>query len=608
MSFLKRGIGVLLTLAVAAVPLSIATPASAAPVADPERTSAEQVGWGFFFNETPQKINDWAVQNNARVINVAADSPTGFTVQLVVNSGGYDRDVAAASSWTFDQTQSGLTAKLAAENKRPLSIHRYKVNGQDRFAAALVENDSTNYHPYQLLFDKTPAEIGAALDAFGGRITDLAVSSPGRYDVVAQLNSGADGLAWGWYFGKTPAAIKTLINDTGGRVLDLEPDGPGTFTVVLVPNNGTHWWYHTAGSRADLDARQAQTGARIAMTKAYKDAAGQTRYVALYVDDQDPVSAGIRDTMAAELHDRPFGFFLKEVDGPVRNSINAERVFDPASAAKVLLHITTMRKVHAGLDHTGNTMTFFRSPQAPNNVNICAYTDDGVKQTSLPVTDSVFGVSRRMMEQSDNRATDAFFDRHGLTAINKTADDLGMTKTEYRVRLGCAPKAPGQTGTVNDFTLTDLGRLYESVYRASAPELGTGADRDNFAKAMNDIGELLYGPSPLSDVIDAETGGNTAFRNAVTAVHKGGGASIQACDACTEATVRRSSVGMISLPFKDAAGTITPRKYVYGVFTDGVFDCGGTNCAGPYTVATETVAQAVGELLRPQIRAAAQTW
>jgi hypothetical protein len=227
-------------------------------------------------------------------------------------------------------------------------------------------------------------------------------------------------------------------------------------------------------------------------------------------------------------------------------------------------------------------------------------------------------ILKQMMEQSDNRATDAVLNLFGMAPINNTADFVGMDDTQVNHRIGCPHKASPSPYTRNELTLHDAGLLYEGV--ANGTLLGTGSLRDTFYDYMlNNVGGW-------KDVVDEEAAklglsqatADDFLNNMKTAVK--GGSYTNGAD-CPEGTsgvcqlLRRTGFGVLSLPFQERTGVVL-KHYVYGSFVDGVFSCGPsdkvdgkeTACDDEVGKIGEVRSEAHFEMMRPRIRAALMTW
>jgi hypothetical protein len=592
-----------------------ATPAHAGPVADPERHSVTPTGWGYRFTSTRQSINDWAEPRNMRIIDVEVVSPTTFTVVMVRNTGEFQRGVTTAGSWVVDETWASLSTKL--ESKRLLDLESYTVDGQTRYAAALVDNGSGVFHDYRVYLDSTESYINKKVVEFGGRVSDIDPTGNGRYNAIVMPNKGVDELQTWWYPAKTVDQIKTLLEFHKARLVDIEPDGAGTFTVVMVKSQGQYWWWHPAATAEQVAEIQEQTGMRLIHLKRYEQSPGVVRYAVVYLDTMDATSVKARQAMWPAAGNAMFGFYLKRVDGPVLNGLQHDKQFEPASMLKALHHVTAMSSVHSGQKSLDDPAVFYVNPDDPGNMGLCAYDDKGAPILTDPVPTDLKTVLQGMMEQSDNRKTDAIYNMFGPAQLNAMAASLGMTDTVLNHRIGCTWAAPNQVAKPNRLTLQDYGKLLEAVYRANNPILGAGADRVDFTILMS------TGLATFEQLVKDEAAAlgksaavaNTFYLN-MKGAYKPGGYSNAAPNAvcgdqgCTEELIRSTGGGYIALPVKQNGSTVY-REFVYGAFYDGVFDCGPgdeMNCDAERDALGTGRGNAYRELLRSHIRAALETW
>jgi hypothetical protein len=616
----RRRIVAGLSTAVLTVGLLVATagPAQAGgPSPDPEKYSTTPVGWGHLTG-TPAEINAWADRYAVRIIDVAVAGANLFSVTGVANVGIYQRGVVGSQSWLFDETWPSLSAKLGG--KRLLNMARYVVDGGVRYAAAIVDDPEDNHHLQQVWLNATPSYLDSKIAAFNGRVADIHPAEPGRYNAVLIKNEGVDKHDSWWYPAKTPDEIAALLKANKARLVDMEPDGPGKFAVVMARNAGVYWWWLVGVDFAAVLKLQAQSGARYIHVKPYQEG-GNTRYVVLYLDDLDPVSVKARNALwdAIGDNDAAFGFYLKRVNGTVHNALQADKAFEPASMIKMLFHLHTMRLAYL----TNNTnpsldenLTWYKNPNGPANGGWCAYEDDGTPITTMPVTDALDSVLQGMMQQSDNRKTDAIFSKYGRTAFNDRADWLGMTNTTVHHRPGCNWNAPDVVAASNELTLVDHGKMLEAVLRPSNPILGTGFYRTTFldlsahntgtfaAVVTEEAAKLGKSPQVADD-----------FYDALHDAYKPGGYANAApgavCDQdghCDKLLLRSTGGGSLSLPVKSGGNTIY-RDFVYGTFVDGVFDCTvDIDCVDINSAYNDARTYAMREMLRPHIASALATW
>jgi hypothetical protein len=587
------------------------------PYPDPEKYSTTPVGWGHLFG-TPTEINTWADRYAVRIVDVAVAGTNQFSVTGVANVGLYKRGVVGSHSWLYDETWATLSAKLAG--KRLLNMARYKVDGEVRYAAAIVDDPEDNHHVQEVWLNMTPSFLDSKIAAFNGRVADIHPAEPGRYNAVLIKNEGVDKQDSWWYPAKKPDEIADLLKANKARLVDIEPDGPGTFTVVMTRNTGAYWWWLVGVDFAAVVKLQNQSGARYIHVKPYQEG-GQTRYVVLYLDDLDPVSVRARNALwdAIGDNDAAFGFYLKRVNGSVYNALQADKKFEPASMIKMLFHLHTMRLAYLSNNTSPSldeAVTWYKNPNGPDNGGWCAYEDDGTPITTMPVTDTLSTVLQGMMQQSDNRKTDAIYTKYGRTAFNNRAAWLGMTNTTVNHRPGCTWNAPGVVAAANELTLVDDGTMLEAVLRPSNPILGTGWYRTTF------INLAAHNTAAFSSVIDEEAAklGKSQqvaddFYAALVGAYKPGGYANAApgaiCDQdghCDKLLLRSTGGGSLSLPVKSGGNTVY-RDFVYGTFVDGVFDCSvDIDCVAVNDAFNDARTYAMREMLRPHIASALATW
>jgi hypothetical protein len=606
----RRVVALVTTLAaVGAALLAGATTAAAAKKIDPERYSTVPTASPWLYSSTKAGIDNYATANNMRVtaIEVSSTSPLKFTATMVHKSGTYAR----WSKWYTGQTVDSLKKKLTG--RRLLDLERYTVNGKTRFAAVLVTNPASNYHDYRWYVGKTPSYIEDKQEAFKGRIIDIDRASAGKYDVIMLKNTSVDKKGWWYYYRRTPAQITSLLKTNKARLVDIEPDGTGRYTVVMVRSAGEYWLWHHAATSAHVKHIQAQYGMRIFHLKRYSTPGG-TRYAVLLINNLDAAGTKARQALWGPAGNAAFGFYVKRIDGSEVRSLQRDKVFEPASMLKALHHVTAMRKVYLGQAEVTDDVTYYRNPTEPNNKDWCAYEDDGDPITTMPVTADMSVVLSGMMQISDNRMTDAIYNKFGRPAINSMADSLGMSKTELNHRIGCT-WAAAEVAALNELTLRDDAKLFEAVFRANNPFLGTGVVRDQFYNYMND------NTSRFKTVVKQEAtslGKSTATANAFIAAlrgaYKAGGylTWTGTCyeKGCTHAIIRSTGGGYLGLPVKSGPATFY-RNYAYGTFIDGTFDCGpgsSIDCTQERDALSTGRAKAMEEMLRPQIRSALATW
>ena len=102
-------------------------------------------------------------------------------------------------------------------------------------------------------------------------------------------------------------------------------------------------------------------------------------------------------------------------------------------------------------------------------------------------------IVKNMLEQSDNRNTDALVRLFGFNAINDTIDNvIGMSRTHLYHRIGCRRRMrhPSRGVTTSSRCATSR-KLYEKVQNGGL--LGTGSMRDTFWQYMPGGGQIGNG-------------------------------------------------------------------------------------------------------------------
>jgi hypothetical protein len=276
-----------------------------------------------------------------------------------------------------------------------------------------------------------------------------------------------------------------------------------------------------------------------------------------------------------------YGLYVKQVNGSSQAALQENYIFEPASTIKALHHVHAMRSVALGqIALTTDVPWFTQSFGQPQLKDGCPL-DAGPAAADLQV-----GL-KAMMEQSDNRWTQAMRVRFGEANLNATAQALGMTNTLLRHRLGCGAGADGAIAEPHRLTLTDIGKLYEAVANGF---LLTTTNRNNFYSLMSDgiSGDLETVINQEAATLGLTASELTSFKSQVSTAAKAGGYSLAG-------KTYTSIGGWIKLPFKSGT-TTTAREYVFGVFFHDA------------NSVTGSVWGYRAELLREQIRAALSTF
>jgi len=601
--------------ALAALLLAAALIAADAPPAGAERSKLAPSAWAWHTGThvTPEFLTDQINRYNLRIIDIEVRSanPLTFAPVLIQNTGVH----AKTWWWYYGVSAKFIKDAMKRHGARILDLENYKVGGQQRYAVVLIkrQGDDSKATPWWL--NQSKAGIKKKIEKQKLRIIDIDRKPSGRYDVVFIKNTGKDKTAWWYWYGGTPSFINKMLKDNKARLYDIEKNGNGRFTVVMVKRaKNMHWWWTWNKNPTQIGNIVAQLGVRMIDFERYTHN-GNVRYAAVMLNNLNKLSTKLRTIMRPSSHTIAHGFYLKRVQGPVLAALQEKKVFEPASMLKALHHLTALQAVQNDDAETDEDITWYKHPDAPNNGGVCPYQDDGTKITSQPEVDDLSVVLSGMMMNSDNRMTDAIWDRFTKSAINNTADAVVMTQTELNHRIGCTLNAPGVTPVANELTLHNAGLLYEGVatetlldatHRALFYQY-MGSNLNRFRTVAQEEGEKL-------GLTQSKING---FKNAMRGAYKPGGYTNGAVDCnsngCTHLLVRSTGGGWLEIPFK-SNGSPAPRDFVYGTFVDGNLKCpsrhseSNPSCDPLIADIGTARGKVMNEMFRGQIKAALKTW
>ena len=566
---------------------------SGVAAAQPDRSSNTPTGWLWYLGASSTTINT-ATNDGFRLIDIERTSSNVFDAVLVQNSGTYAK---TGQVWYQAQTSTALGDSLTANNRRLIDLEPYDSGGGvTRFYATAIPNTGADAAGWGWLFGVTPTQITDWVNNNPTplRLIDIdsyVMNGTRVYSAVAVNNTGNQQQGWWHYYDQSTTGLANLLDQLNARIVDIEVHANPTvltgarFSALLAPAGTTGWWWYTGVTGDQLADRLDLNAARLVDIERYTDAFGTTRFAAVMLDNANTATRRVRQIMWDIVSDgAQTGAYLKEVGGGVRVGFGVDHVFEPASSLKILHSTYAIDRAAAGLDSINASV--FVGDRCNNNE--CP---DGVNCN--PGNESLSAVIRETMEQSDNNRTKVLHDRYGRTNLNNFALSLGMSRTQINHDIGCGLPA-------NEFTLRDLGTIYEAVADGS---LFSTAWRDTLFNLMNDSDENGM-PSRLNNIItqeaaltDLTSSEISAFRNAVFIASKGGSYGIPVNGQCC--TYHRSSGGWAEIPFKNALGIIFMRDYVLGTFV---------NNEPNDTLAAQANSEAFYELLREPIREALASW
>ncbi len=606
----------------------LATPRSAdavGEVQDPDRNSADLTAWGWHTNATPATVKSF-VGKGYRIIDLEVNSASPrFSVAYVKNSGSYAR----GWWWYYGQTIAKVKAKLAAKNARLVDIEAYSTSAGRRYAVVMVSNTGPALKGWGWHYGVKLSTITNYVSTHNVRVIDVdryATSNGPRYAAIYIANTGVDAKPWWHYYNATKAQLVSALKTNRARLIDLERRSNGRYDAVMQQGSGEYWWWVLGQSTGQLSAFAAQHGARIYKINPYVKN-GKRYFNALLINDVNAETSRVRALVESKMKGS-WGFYLKQVGGPTVVSLNAGTVFEPASMIKIVHAVTALRDVQKPSTSTtlNTNVTWYARPSDParypgspgygDDKNKCAYKNDGTLITTKKYVDKLGSVIvKNMMQQSDNRTTDAVTRKYGFSKLNTTIAVAGMTKSKLHHRIGCPAKSSPQPWKNNKLTLVDAGKIYEKVENLTLLD----ATRRDALYGFMSGGPI--GDGALKDMIIAEANAaglsaadRDLFVSRVVARSKGG--SYGLCPKsgnCDPKVIEDRTVGgTIWLPTRSRAGGIVDNPFVYGRFFNTTFNCtfdavDDGNCSS-YNKVADGIGVVGVEMFRLAVRQALATW
>lgn len=562
--------------------LPLAAVALALAIPGPVAAAGDATGWSLLADADVRTIDDRiAAGYRLTEIDSVSTSPERFAATFALDDG-----TGSAWWWHHDLRFEEIEAKLVEHGARLTRLEGYRVGGEVRYAALMVDNTGEAARPWWWWIGP-PEEILAKSGELNARVIDLERHPDGLVSAVMVPR----GRTKSWtYFDRTETEISDLLAANGARAIDVEPTEDGLFDVVMVASPRRSWWY--VGKTSDqLIELSAQNGARL--TDVDKEGAEEGRYAAIMVPNVSRETTRVNEMLRRAVGNAGhWGLHLKQVGGPELSSINERRRFEPASSIKVLLHLNALYSQQADLSTLdGTDVTWYEgmSGSCPTGES--------------PRTDRLSEVLRRMMQYSDNRAAQAILDRYGgFSGMNQFAAGIGATDTSFNHVIGCGGAA---INSPNQLTLSDVGLMYE---RAADGSLLTPDAFARFKQLMSNwrlsrIDGIVRGRSAaegregvqgLARQLRVKPWRAARFLSRVQVAWKGGSYTLCA----PECRYDWSLGGWASVPFKVRGGGVVRRSYVFGMFAENALSAEAASLAwdrGP-------------EVLRPVLRQALRSW
>jgi hypothetical protein len=520
---------------------------------DPSPTTP--AGYFVYLGASDSTINAARAQG-FRIIDIDRVGTNQYDAVLVRNTGEYAN---SGEAWYPSITESTLTSLLTG--KRIIDLQPYDNGGSTLFTAVVVSNAGDDAVPgWGWLYNQAST---SALDTWmtGNALRPIniqraTIGGATRWSAVAISNTGS-GAAGHWYlYGATTAQISSTIQQLGGFLTDVEVNTQGTLlqaptfnvTGVIKPIRG--WWWYTALEASQIIPTAEALGARPIDIERYTNQSGQTRYLAVYVDNTNEIESRLRSEMGP-FTDGDYGFCVKEVGGPIVAQLNANFPVEPASTMKIAQGIRVAQLAQQGqFGAVGLGAAVYNNDtdhpnECPNGVD------------SSPVTEQIRDVMRRMFSDSDNNATKEISDLcGGYPAISTwlgTITTGAISQIEINHELGClCQNSPVVFNVAPPRAICDLyeaahdGTLLNSSFRTQLWDVVSGSNTDGSAV----FDGVIYFAAQGLNLTAAE---RAQFRSLLWYRLKPGGYE---CDGWYGA-----QAGIVSIPYKNAAGTVFERTF-----------------------------------------------
>jgi hypothetical protein len=547
--------------------------------------------WWVYTGQTPAEVSNLLKSLNARIVDISVDSiaPT-FTVTLVENSGAY----AKAWWWYYGVTAAQVSSLLTANKARPISLKAYEIDGQIRFAVAMIANTGSDSEAYWWYYGQTPSDIVSLLSTNKARLLTIdsyLVGTTTLYTVVMTSNTGDNAEAWWWYYNVSPTTISNSINTNKSRLIYMSAAAGGNFNAVLEGCSGgcSEWWWYYGESGIGLLDIALQNGARMVNVTTYPGCGG-TCFAGPMINNSNAITTRVGNLIRNGGVGGTQGLYLKNVDGPVLANLEDGFVYEPASAIKVVNNLYAMFQMQLGNVEENTAITHYT-----NGPDSCP------DPPTISGTEPLDLALREMMWHSDNARTAEIDDYFGFSNVNALAEIIGMKNTKFNSYVGCGYPA-------NTFTLDDAGLLYSDV---ANQEVLDATQRGEFYSSM--AGRAQYEsegydwtgvwdsdiPNIINEVAPAgtTTAQKTAYMDAMNVAYKAG--SYVLCPSSGPVVEDLDIAGWFQVPVCTAGGA-TYAEYTWGIYLANAPKSG---CNSNTSTADNNFTAAKSELLREQIQA-----
>jgi N-acyl-D-amino-acid deacylase len=234
-----------------------------------EPVQAANIGWWWYYGQTPDQVTSLLQSHNARLVSlrVQSTSPLRLDVAMVENTGTF----AKTWWWYYGLTEQDVNNYAKANDARLVNIEPYIEGGSTHFAVIMLRNVGADYSGWWWYYGKNPSEITTLLTANNARLIDLRRYGNGVYGAIMISNTGSNQSGWWWYYNITAAQVKDYLSQNNAYLISLDPDAGGnTFNVVMnAYPGGFRWWWYQGESAAQVTDLVASNSARIFDVKSY---------------------------------------------------------------------------------------------------------------------------------------------------------------------------------------------------------------------------------------------------------------------------------------------------------------------------------------------------
>jgi hypothetical protein len=199
-----------------------------------------QKSWWWCYGVDGSTLDTLLDDNDARLISLKAyDIGSGqirFTAVMISNTGAD----ATASWWYYNATPEDIDDLIDDNEARLTQINAYQIGGLTRYAVVMVDNTGTANKAWWWYLNASPTAVSDLIQANNARLVDMDVDPvTGNLNII--MHSCAPGCPyWWWYLNVREDQLLHLVNQLGARIIDVnETPGCGStcYELVLINNS-----------------------------------------------------------------------------------------------------------------------------------------------------------------------------------------------------------------------------------------------------------------------------------------------------------------------------------------------------------------------------------